>query len=136
MAESTDGGTIIGADTVIKGEMSLETKAKILGRFEGSIRAKGQVEVAEKAHCEANVDAAVVAVDGMMQGNINASQKVQLNSTARLKGDVVAAKLAVSEGAAMDGHFRIGPDALSKGGGGAASGAAGGGKSDSGPAKR
>ena len=50
-------GTIIAADTTIKGEMSVENRARILGRFEGTIRSKGQLEVADKGTCKAAVEA-------------------------------------------------------------------------------
>ncbi|MHC4946135.1 MAG: bactofilin family protein, partial [Planctomycetota bacterium] len=81
----------------------------------GTIKAKGQVEVANKAVCQADIEAGVVAIDGGMQGNVTASDKLQLNATADLKGDVVAAKLVVSDGARLDGHFKVGPDLVKKG---------------------
>jgi cytoskeletal protein CcmA (bactofilin family) len=117
MVESQDSGTVIGADTVIKGEMTAENRARILGRFEGTIKAKGQVEVADKATCQADVEAKIVQIDGGMQGNITALEKIQLNASARMKGDVVATKLVVSDGACVDGHFKVGPDAVKKGAG-------------------
>jgi cytoskeletal protein CcmA (bactofilin family) len=115
MTETKDSGTIIASDTVIRGEMTVENQAKILGRFEGTIKAKGQVEVANKAVCQADIEAGVVAIDGGMQGNITASDKLALNATADMKGDVVAAKLVVADGARLDGHFKVGPDLVKKG---------------------
>ncbi len=112
MAESHNGETIIGADATIKGEMSVEHRARILGRFEGTIRSKGQVEVADKATCKAVVEAGTVQVDGTVEGNITATERVQLNATARVTGDVVAAKLVVTEGASFTGHVSVGPNAL------------------------
>lgn len=117
MAESQDSGTVIGADTVVKGEMTAENRARILGRFEGTIKAKGQVEIADKANCQADVEAKIVQIDGGMQGNITATEKVQLNATAQMRGDVLATKLVVSDGACVDGHFKVGPDAVKKGAG-------------------
>ncbi len=112
MAESHNGETIIGPDVMIKGEMSIENRARILGRFEGTIRSKGQVEVADKATCKAVVEAGTVQVDGTVEGNITATERVQLNATARVTGDVVAAKLVVTEGASFTGHVTVGPNAL------------------------
>ncbi len=112
MADVQSNGTVIGADTIIKGEMHVENRARILGRFEGTIKAKGSVEVADKATCVADVDAGVIQIDGGMEGNITASDKVQLNATAKLTGDLVAAKLVVAEGASLKGHFTVGPDAV------------------------
>ena len=112
MAESHNGETIIGPDAMIKGEMSIENRARILGRFEGTIRSKGQVEVADKATCKAVVEAGTVQVDGTVEGNITATDRVQLNATARVTGDLVAAKLVVTEGASFTGHVTVGPNAL------------------------
>ena len=112
---SSDSGTVIGADTVIKGEMTVENRARILGRFEGTIQAKGQVEIADKAICKADIEAATVQVDGLIEGNIKALDKAHLNGTAKVVGDLVASKLVVSEGAAFKGHLHVGPDAVKAG---------------------
>ncbi|MFH2000314.1 MAG: polymer-forming cytoskeletal protein [Planctomycetota bacterium] len=115
MTDPKEGGTVIGHDTVIKGEMTVESQARILGRFEGMIVSKGKIEIADKAQCMADVEAGIVLIDGNMQGNITVSDKLQLNATANMKGDVQAAKLMVADGARLDGHFRVGIDAVRKG---------------------
>ena len=111
MADNHDG-TVIAADTIIKGEMAVENRARILGRFEGTIRSKGAIEVADKGTCKAAVDASTVQIDGTVEGNITAADKVQLSATARMTGDLVAAKLVVTEGAAFTGHVSVGPNAV------------------------
>ncbi len=111
MADNHDG-TIIAADTVIKGEMAVENRARILGRFEGTIRSKGQLEVADKGTCKAAVEANSVQIDGTVEGNVTATDKVLLSASARMTGDVVAAKLVVTEGASFTGHVTVGPSAV------------------------
>ncbi len=111
MADNHDG-TIIAADTIIKGEMAVENRARILGRFEGTIRSKGQLEVADKGTCKAALDANTVQIDGTVEGNVTAADKVQLSASARMTGDLVAAKLVVTEGAALVGHVTVGPNAV------------------------
>ena len=106
------GETVIGTDAVIKGEMSVETSARILGTFEGTIHSKGRIQVADKAKCKAAVQAGVVHVDGLLEGDITATDKAELNATAKVKGDLVAPKLIVLEGAAFSGHVSVGPDAV------------------------
>jgi len=123
MAETKATATVIGSDTIIKGEMSVESSAKILGTFEGNIKAKGGIEVADKAKCKATIETAELQVDGGVEGNITATSKVTLNSTANVNGDLVAAKLVVAEGAAFTGHVNVGPNAIK---GGASSGSGGG----------
>ena len=64
--------------------------------------------------CKAVVEASTVSIDGAVEGNITATDKVQLNATARMTGDLVAAKLVVTEGAAFTGHITVGPNALNR----------------------
>ncbi len=103
--------TVIAADTKIKGEMSFENTARLLGQFEGKINAKGELQIADGAACRAAVEAGKVMVDGLVEGNISARERVELTGRAKMKGDLVAAKLVVAEGAAFVGHVTVGPDA-------------------------
>lgn len=104
--------TVIGADTKIRGDMTFEGTARILGGFEGSITAKGELQIAESANCKATIDAARVMIDGQVEGNVTARERIELTAKARVKGDVAAAKLVVAEGATFAGHVTVGADAL------------------------
>lgn len=112
MAESSNNVTVIGPDTHIKGEMSFDNNCKLLGRFEGTIRAKGDLHVAEGATCRAEVHTSNIAIDGTVEGNVTATEKIQLNAKSKMTGDLVAGKLIVSEGATFDGHVSVGPEAI------------------------
>ncbi|HZW09311.1 MAG TPA: polymer-forming cytoskeletal protein [Phycisphaerales bacterium] len=104
--------TVIGPDTRIKGEMSFDRTARILGRFEGKVTTAGELQVGASAHCAAALEAGTVIVDGTVDGDILARERVQLNGSARVNGDVVAEKLIVAEGASFSGHCRVGPEAV------------------------
>ena len=41
--------TVLGPDTRFKGEMAFDGAAKILGRFEGTINANGEIEIGPSA---------------------------------------------------------------------------------------
>ena len=111
MVDQNNEITIIAADTQIKGEMVFQRAARIVGKFDGKITAKGELQVAETALCKADIDAQSVVVDGTIEGNIRASQRVQLNSKARVKGDIVAEKLVTAEGASVFGQVAVGSEA-------------------------
>lgn len=103
--------TVIGPDTHIKGDMTFDSTARILGTFEGRIAAKGELQVADAATCRAAVEASRVLVDGTVDGNVTARERVELTAKAKMKGDLVASKLIVAEGASFVGHCTVGPDA-------------------------
>jgi cytoskeletal protein CcmA (bactofilin family) len=111
MADTTPQATIIGPDTHIKGDMTFESTARLLGTFEGKITSKGELQVASGATCRAAVEATKVTIDGELEGNLLARERVELTAKAKVKGDMVAARLVVAEGAAFVGHLTVGPEA-------------------------
>jgi len=66
---------------------------------------------------EADVEAGGIIVEGDVQGNLSAADRIELKNTARYEGDLRASKLVVEEGAAFSGHVSVGPDSV-KGGAG------------------
>ncbi|MBK7404051.1 MAG: polymer-forming cytoskeletal protein [Phycisphaerales bacterium] len=112
MGEHESQITVIGPDTKIKGEMTFERTARILGKFEGKVTTAGELQVGSSAQCQAALEAGTVIVDGTVEGDILARERVQLNGSARVIGDVVAEKLIVAEGASFSGHCRVGPEAV------------------------
>lgn len=114
MPEPTNQTTVIGPDTTLKGELTFENSARIMGRVEGKVSSKGEVTIGDGAACKATIDAGRVLVDGVVEGNITAKEKVQLNAKARVVGDITALTLVVSEGASFTGHCRVGADAAKR----------------------
>lgn len=112
MADNENQVTIIGRDAKIKGELSFDASAKILGTFEGKIIAKGEVVIGETATCRATVEAGNVIVDGPLEGDVIARDRLQLTAKAKFKGDITAGSLSVVEGASFVGHCKVGPEAV------------------------
>lgn len=111
MADQTsDYGTVIGPDATFRGDFEFDSAAKILGKIEGSISSKGRIHVADGSVCKATVKAKEVAVEGRVEGNIEAADKVDLRPKGNITGDIVAARMSMAEGASIDGHCRIGVD--------------------------
>lgn len=104
--------TVLGADTHIKGEMTFAGNARLLGTFEGRIVTKGDLHVADSAACKASLEAARIIVDGTVEGDIVAHDRVELNATAQVTGNLTAHALVVSEGASFVGHCKVGPEAI------------------------
>lgn len=116
MAESTNGEfpTVLGTDAVFKGELTFQKGVRLLGRFEGEINSKGQLLVAEGATLNGNVKADSIRIDGCVKGNLEAEAKIQLTSSAKVEGDVQAARLEVAEGAVLVGRCMVGVNGQAK----------------------
>lgn len=106
--------TIIGPGAKLRGELVLEGPAQIMGCVQGRITSCAAVQIGQGADCSATVQAATIIVDGAVNGDLVASEKLQLTANAVVKGDISAAALIVAEGAAFTGHVAVGPEALAR----------------------
>jgi len=102
--------TILGPDANFKGELSFEKGMRLMGRFEGKVSTPGRVHVAREAKMHADVEAGAIIVEGEVQGNLAANDRIELKQSARYEGDLKATKLVVDEGAVFSGHVSVGPD--------------------------
>ena len=109
MAEpSQEYSTILGPDASFKGDLTFESAAKVLGKFEGSIKSKGKVHIAGGSACKATISAKEVAVEGHIVGNVEAQDRLDLKPKGRITGDIVAQRMSMADGAAIEGFMRIG----------------------------
>ncbi len=115
---NTEYPTTLGADAVIKGELHFQKGVRLLGKFEGQISGGDQMVVAEGATLNGDVKAGTIRIDGRVKGNLHADTKVHLTSSARLEGDLEAARLEVAEGAVLIGRCVIGVNTQGKVAGG------------------
>jgi len=112
MPEPVDCATVIGQDVIIKGEITVEKGLRVDGQIEGAVTTKGKVHVGKSGLLSAEVNGGSVTVEGKVKGNITASDRVTLEATSNVTGDLTATKLVVNEGASFSGKVNVGPDAV------------------------
>jgi len=108
---SNNQETVIGPGTHVAGDLSFEKSAKIIGDFEGSISGEGTCHITENAVCRAQINAGKVVVDGEVEGNVSATERVELNAKGAIRGDVYSPKMVIADGASLDGNLNIGSGA-------------------------
>jgi len=108
-----DTPTVLGADASFKGDLTFEKAVRIDGNFEGQIRSKGSLTISEGAKVVASVEAGSVKLEGECKGNLFASEKLQLMSTAKMEGDIRATRLEIADGAIFIGNVSVGSAATS-----------------------
>ena len=109
---SADCATVIGNDVVIKGEITVEKGLRVDGQIEGAVTTKGRVHVGKTGTLNAEVNGGSVIVEGKVKGNVTATDRVTLEATSNVSGDLCATKLVVNEGATFVGKVNVGPDAV------------------------
>lgn len=108
MSASGGGLAQIGKSVVIKGELSGSEDLYLDGLVEGSIALKGNsLTVGPNGQVKASIDAKGVVVQGKLEGNIQASDRVELRKSANVTGDIATQRISIEEGAFLKGKVDI-----------------------------
>ena len=103
----------IGKSVVIKGELNGSEDLTVEGHVEGKIELRDHVlTIGPNGKIKAQVFAKAVIVLGEVNGNVTATEKVDIRDGGSVDGDIIAPRVAIAEGA----HFRGSVDMQRKGG--------------------
>jgi len=98
----------IGKSVIVRGELSGSEDLYVDGEVEGSISLRGQsLTIGPNGRVRANLEARNVIVHGRVDGNVNASDRVDLRKSASLTGDISTARVAIEDGAYFKGTIDI-----------------------------
>jgi cytoskeletal protein CcmA (bactofilin family) len=108
---SESGGSInlIGAGTVIEGEIRSMGDIRVDGTIIGSITSKAKVVVGSTGQVQGDINCQNADISGSVQGKTTVTEMLFLKSTARLNGDISTGKLVVEVGASFTGNCNMGP---------------------------
>ena len=126
--------TTLGPDTEFEGTLKFRHTLQIMGKFTGSITTSGHVTIGKTGEVKADISSGSVLIQGTVNGNITATDLVELHSTACVHGDVVTSRMKVEEGVILVGDTKVMPkERMATSGGDKSESAPP--KPDSGPAK-
>ena len=98
-------------DVEIKGTIKFSNAMKIDGKFEGDmLTEEGELFVGKTGSVKANVKVKNAVIEGRMDGNVTATEKVELKEKAHLVGDLKARTLVIEEGVVFVGNCNVNPD--------------------------
>jgi cytoskeletal protein CcmA (bactofilin family) len=96
----------IGKSVVIKGELSGSEDLTIEGQVDGKIELRDNVlTIGPNARIKAQVFAKSVIVLGKVNGNVSASEKIDIREHGSVEGDIVAPRVAIADGAYFRGSI-------------------------------
>lgn len=99
--------TVIGKDTMFKGNISSKGTIRIDGQFEGDISTIGNIMVGDNAIITAQLTALNATIAGTVYGNVDVSEKLELLPSARMYGDIKVGVVTISEGATFKGSCEM-----------------------------
>ena len=105
------GLSIIGTGMRVVGDISADGVVKIEGTVVGTVRAAKQVLVAKGGEVEGDVVTREAIIGGDVRGAIYAEERVELQATSVVHGDIATKKLFVQEGGEINGVLRMSEDA-------------------------
>lgn len=95
--------TIIGNESTVTGELNIKGTLRVDGIIDGDTFADWVI-VGETGRIHGNVKSRGMVVGGRVEGNIDASEIVEIKGKGEVDGEICTAKLAMSEGALFDGR--------------------------------
>jgi hypothetical protein len=105
-ASSTEQ-TIIGQSAVVLGNIVSQDLVQLKGHVVGNIDVNGspqaQLSVLSKAHVEGDINAQQAVVNGVVNGNIESTGRIELHAGADVKGNISYATVAIEHGAKLYG---------------------------------
>jgi len=94
----------IGKSIVIRGELSGHEDLTIEGTVEGKIELKEHhLIVGTTGKIQAEVFAKTVNIQGEVQGNVRAEDRIEIATSGTVKGDLVAPRIIIADGARFKG---------------------------------
>jgi len=94
----------VGHGTTLTGETDFQAMLRVDGHLIGTVSsATGTLIIGTNGQVDANIAVAAAMINGTVNGDIIATEKLQLGRTARVMGNIQSPKLIVEEGAILEG---------------------------------
>ncbi len=94
----------VGNGTTLNGETNFQAMFRVDGHLTGSITSEsGKLVVGSTGKVDANVTVATAIISGTVNGDIVATEKIELGRTARVVGNIQTARLIIEDGAVLEG---------------------------------
>lgn len=110
--ETEAGLSIIGAGMRVVGDINADGVVKIEGTVVGTVRAGRQVLVGKGGEVEGDVISREAIIGGEVRGSVRADERLEVQATSVIHGDIAAKRLLVQEGGEINGVVRMGEAAF------------------------
>ena len=100
--------TVIGPSILINGKLTGDEDLTVRGRVEGELSLTKTLIVEPSGVVKANVTVKNAVVSGVVVGNIQASESVELTQEGRMVGDIRAPRVIIVDGASFRGRVDMG----------------------------
>jgi cytoskeletal protein CcmA (bactofilin family) len=99
--------TTIARPSIFEGRITGSGEIVVNGIVKGTIDASGTVRVADQGRVEAMIHGRVVSIAGTVNGNVTADERIELEASARVDGDITAPRILIKDGATFKGQVNM-----------------------------
>lgn len=94
----------VGHGTSLTGDTTFQMMLRVDGHLTGTVSSDGgTLIVGNSGQLDANVSVGVAQVNGTINGDVTATERIQLGRTARVVGNISTPKLVIEDGAVFEG---------------------------------
>ena len=111
IAREIKDGTLsgfVGSGTAITGEATFKSLLRIDGKFSGRIASPtGTLIVGAGGVVDANIEVSIATILGTVNGDIIATQRIELGRAGKLNGNIQTPSLMIEQGAVFEGSCKM-----------------------------
>jgi cytoskeletal protein CcmA (bactofilin family) len=111
IAREIKDGTLsgfVGGGTSVTGEATFKAMLRVDGRFSGRINSSsGTLVVGSGGQVDANIEVAVAMIQGTVNGDVIATQRIELGRASKLSGNIQTPSLIIEQGAVFEGTSKM-----------------------------
>jgi cytoskeletal protein CcmA (bactofilin family) len=108
VAGAAGNNTVVGPSILISGKLTGDEDLTVRGRVEGELTLSKTLIVETTGVVKANVAVRNAIVSGVVVGNINATESVELTREGRMVGDIHSPRVIIVDGASFRGRVDMG----------------------------
>jgi cytoskeletal protein CcmA (bactofilin family) len=111
IAREIKDGTLsgfVGSGTAITGEATFKSLLRIDGKFSGRVASPtGTLIVGAGGVVDANIEVSIATIQGTVNGDIIATQRIELGRAGKLNGNIQTPSLMIEQGAVFEGSCKM-----------------------------
>jgi len=111
LARDIKEGTLsgfVGGGTVVTGEANFKAMMRVDGHLSGRVSStSGTLIVGANGKVDANIEVAVAVIHGTINGDIIATQRLELGRAAKVNGNIQTPSLIIEQGAIFEGSCKM-----------------------------
>jgi cytoskeletal protein CcmA (bactofilin family) len=104
--------SVIAADVEITGTIRSTGSVRVDGKLDGELHCTGDATIGKSATVKGNLTVNSASIEGTINGNVTAKDRIEMKSSARVTGDIKAKRLSVEDGVTFVGRSEVNPSGV------------------------